>query len=239
MKKWMRLMMLAAVPTVMLTSCDEDGDDNIVVDEEEARVMVVHASPDAPGVDLFVDDTKVNTSALTFPNNTGYLTVPAGTRAIRVNAAGTTTTVIDGDIDFDDDESYTIFATGSLGSNDIQPLVLEDDLTAPASGSAKVRFVHLSPDAPAVDIVNVTDAANEAVLFDAQEFRDASGFTSVPAGTYNLEVRLDADGTTVLPLNGIQLQSGKIYTIFARGFVQAPEGNTNTLGAQIIEHMMP
>ena len=39
-------------------------------------------------------------------------------------------------------------ATGFLAS--IQPLVLEDDRGT--TGQAKVRFVHTSPDAPAVDV---------------------------------------------------------------------------------------
>ncbi|MBB6611404.1 DUF4397 domain-containing protein [Pontibacter sp. Tf4] len=239
-KNWMRLMMLAVLPAVMLAGCDDDGDDNPVTPTvKEANVMVVHASPDAPGVDLLVDNVKVNTSALTFPNNTGYLTVPAGSRNIKVNATGTSTSVIDGTVDLLDKGNYTIFATGSLGADDIEPLILTDDLTAPTAGNAKIRFVHLSPDAPAVDIVNVTDVANESVLADGISFRDATAFASVPAGTYNLEVRTDADGTVVLPVNGIVLESGKIYTVFARGFVQTPQGNTNTLGVEIIEHDMP
>jgi hypothetical protein len=58
-----------------------------------------------------------------------------------------------------------------------------------------------------------------------------SVFTPVPAGTYNFDVR--AGGSSVLPLNGIVLQAGKIYTVFARGIV----GNTTTpLGATIIVH---
>lgn len=236
MKKMMRFMMLAVMPAAMLVSCDDDGDDVIPpVQEDEARVMVVHASPDAPGVDLLIDGEKVNTATLNYPDNTGYLTIPAGMRGITVNAAGTTDAVIDGDIEFDTNESYTIFATGSLGSNDIQPLVLTDDLTAPTAGNAKVRFVHLSPDAPAVD---VAVAGDTAALFDGLEFREASEFMSVPAGTYDLEVRLDADNTVVLPLAGVQLQDGMIYTVFARGFATLPEGNTNALGAQIIMHEM-
>lgn len=234
-KNWIKMIMLAVMPAVMLVSCDED-DDDVIMQKDEARVMVVHASPDAPGVDLLVDDAKVNTSALVYPNNTGYLTVEAGDRDITVNAAGTTTSVIDGTLTFAKDQNYTIFATGSLAANDIEPLVLTDNLTAPASGNAKVRFVHLSPDAPTVD---VAVAGQASPLFDAQDFRDATAFTEVPAGTYDLEVRLDADNSVVLPVAGVQLQAGKIYTIFAKGFVTPPTGNTNALGAQVIEHQMP
>jgi hypothetical protein len=41
------------------------------------------------GVDLLVDNQKVNQQPLTFPQNTGYLSVNAGTRNVKVNVAGT------------------------------------------------------------------------------------------------------------------------------------------------------
>jgi hypothetical protein len=239
MKKWMRFMVLAAMPVALLTSCDDDDDDTIAPGQtDEAMVMVVHASPDAGAVDLLVDD-EVAGANLSYPDNTDYLTVEAGDRDLKVNAAGTQTTVLNTTFDFDDDDFYTVFALGTIAEDDdadLGLLVVTDDLSAPATGNAKVRFAHLSPDAPDVDIVNVTDPANESVLFDAQSYRDVTAFASVPAGTYNLEVRTDAGGTAVLPLNGIVLEAGKIYTVFANGFVTPPTGNTNALGAEIIEH---
>ncbi|MBX0333531.1 DUF4397 domain-containing protein [Pontibacter sp. HSC-14F20] len=226
MKKWMKIMMLAMLPVLVLTSCDDDDDDMAVI--ESANVMVVHASPDAPGVDLLVDNNKVNTAALTFPNNTGYLEVPAGRRNVKVNAAGTSTTVINANLDLERNMNYSVFAINTLSN--IEPLVLMDDLTAPASGNAHVRFVHLSPDAPAVDIA-VTDGP---VLFSNSSFKQASAFTPVPAGSYNLEVRLAGTETVVLALPNVQVSGGRIYTVFARGFVAPPASNTNSLGAEII-----
>ena len=242
MKRLMRFMVLAVLPAAMLVSCDDD-DDDVIVQKDTANVMVVHAAPDAPGVDLLIDDAKVNSSTLNYLGNTAYFKVEAGNRGLKVNSAGTATTVLNGNYNFIKDKNYTIFAKGTTIQDDpaeLGLLIVEDDLTAPASGNAKVRFVHLSPDAPAVDIVNVTDAANQIVLFDAQSFEDVSSFASVPAGTYNLEVRAD-DGGAVIPiegLTGLQLTAGKIYTVIARGFVTPPQGNTNTLGVQIIENKM-
>lgn len=134
MKKWMKLLMLAVLP-LALASCEEDDADVMLND---ANVMVVHASPNAPGVDLLINNTKVNTSPLTYPNNTGYLTVPAGTQNIKVNAAGTSTTVMDANVELDPDASYSVFAINNLAN--IEALVLEDDLTEPAANMAHVRF---------------------------------------------------------------------------------------------------
>ncbi|SFG92035.1 DUF4397 domain-containing protein [Pontibacter chinhatensis] len=227
MKYWMKKMaMVAAVPALFLAGCDDDDDGVDLV--EEAEVMVVHASPDAPGVDLLVNDVKVNNSPLTFPNNTGYLELPAGTQNIKVNAAGTTTTVINADLNLQRDKDYTVFAINTL--DNIEALVLEDDLTDPASGMSHVRFVHLSPDAPAVDIA----VQGGPVLFSNRAFKSATPFTPVSAGTYTLEVRPAGSTTAVLTIPNVELRSGDIYTVFARGFLSPPEGNTNTLGAQVI-----
>ena len=190
-----------------------------------ANVMVIHASPDAPGVDLLVDD-KIAGSNLQFPGNTGYLPVTATTHNIKVNVAGTATTVIEADLDFMRDKSYSAFAVDTVAT--ISPLVLEDNLSAPAAGYAHVRFIHLSPNAPAVDITT-TDGT---VVFGNKAFKEYTDFTPLPAGTYDLEVRLQGTNTVVLPLNGITLEDGKIYTVFAKGLVNGD--GAQALGAQII-----
>lgn len=204
--------------------------------KEEARVLVTHASPDAPGVDLLVDNQKVNATALTFPNNTGYLTVNAGTRNIKVNAAGTTTTVINADVPFTKDKNFSLFAYNQLAS--IGAVLVEDDLTTPASGKAHVRFFHFSPGAPAVTVGVLAGSTFTPVFsnraFETQATATANqAFAPVDAGTYTFDVRVAGTTTSVLTLTGINLQAGKIYTVFARGIV----GNTTSpLGASIIAH---
>lgn len=106
--------------------------------------------------------------------------------------------------------------------------MLTDDLTAPASGKAHVRFVHLSPNAPAVDVA----VTGGAVVFGNKSFKDYTAFTPLDAGTYNLEVRVAGTSTVALPLPGITLQAGKIYTVFAKGFLGGT--GSQALGAQII-----
>jgi hypothetical protein len=69
------------------------------------------------------------------------LQVEAGTRNIKVNVSGTSTTVINADLALSKDQNYSVFAIDSVSK--ISALVLTDDLTAPASGKAHVRFVHL------------------------------------------------------------------------------------------------
>ncbi|CAN5907754.1 DUF4397 domain-containing protein [soil metagenome] len=225
MKNLMKTAFLAVLPALLFTACNRDDDPVLT---QTASVNVVHASPNAPGVDLLVDNTRVNTSPLVYPNNTGYLEVPAGARNIKVNAAGTSTSVIDANVTLEADRYYSVFAANTLAS--IEPVVVMDDLTTPAANRAHVRFIHLSPDAPAVDVAVV----NGPVLFSNSTFKQATPFSPVAVGTYNLEVRLAGTNTVVLSLPNVQLANGQIYTVFAKGFVNPPAGNQNALSAGLI-----
>lgn len=217
----------------VVAACNKNEDD---APQPEADVKVVHASPDAPGVDLLVDNAKVNSSALSFPQNTGYLSLKSGTRNIKVNASGTSTTVINADVPFGQGKKYSVYAYDVL--NSIKAFVVEDNLATPASGKAHIRFFHLSPGAPAVNVGVLSGATFTGVFtnrsFETQATATANAvFTPVDAGTYNFDVRVAGTTTSVLTLNNINLQAGKIYTVFAKGIV----GNSTTpLGAEIIAH---
>lgn len=206
---------------LVFSSCDIDDD------KTYADVMVTHASPDAPGVDLLIDNVKKNSAALTYPNNTGYLETESGTRNIKVNVAGTTTTVINADLMLTKDVNYSVFAIDSVSK--ISAIVFVDDLSAPAAGKAHVRFLHLSPNAPAVD---VAVASSGAVVFGNVSFKEGTAFTALDAGTYNLDVRVAGTSTVALVLPAITLQAGKIYTVFAKGFLGGT--GVQALGAEII-----
>lgn len=220
------IIVFASVATLSFAGCSDDENTTAPTPSSKANVLVVHASPDAPGVDLLVDNTVAG-SNLTFPNNTGYLSVNAGTRNVKVNVTGTSTTVIQANLNLMENKNYSVFAVNQVSA--IEPLVLEDDLTAPASGKAHVRFIHLSPNAPAVNIT-LTDGT---ILFGNVAFKGSINFTPINAGTYNLQVRDAATNqTVVLELPNVTVQAGKIYTVFAKGLL----GGTGIqeLGAQII-----
>jgi hypothetical protein len=116
-----------------------------------AKVRVVHASPDAPAVDVIVNGNKALTNVPFFAAS-AYLDLPAGSYDIQVVPAGATSpVVIDAKgVRIEAGKAYTIAATGKLA--EIKPTILIDDLSAPAAGKAHVRVIHFSPDAPAVDI---------------------------------------------------------------------------------------
>ncbi|KAB1194233.1 DUF4397 domain-containing protein [Haloferax sp. MBLA0076] len=185
---------------------------------EMAMVRVAHLSPDAPNVDVYVDG-EVALSDVPFGAVSDYLSVPVGTRMVKVTAAGDESTVaFEGDVPVEE-ATYTVAAVGELGEGTFEPLILEDDVSLPDADMARVRVVHASPDAPAVDIT-----AGDQTLFDGVEFTQ-SGSVEVPADTYTLQVRGDTesnDGDAVAEFD-VQLAGETVYTVFAAGYLSPPE----------------
>lgn len=178
-----------------------------------AQVRVAHMSPDAPAVDIYVDGNKALTN-VPFKTVSDYLPLPAGDHRFEVRptgAAATDKAVIDAKATVEAGKAYTVAAINEVAK--IAPLVLVDDVAAPAAGKTKVRVVHASPDAPAVDIA----VKGGPVLINNLAFGKASDTLSVDATSYDLEVRPTGTTTAALSLNGTKLDAGKIYTIFAAG----------------------
>lgn len=179
----------------------------------QARVRVVHASPDAPAVDVWVNGSVAFSNA-PFKGITDYAGLDAGTYNVQVSPTGATSPiVIDADLTLDAGTDYTVVAVGQLAS--IEPLVLVDNNSAPAAGKAHVRFVHASPDAPAVDIA----VTGGPVLFANVPFKGVGDYLPVDAGTYDLEARAAGTTTVALSVPGVALEEGKVYTIFAMGLL--------------------
>jgi hypothetical protein len=182
----------------------------VLADGHQARVRVVHASPDAPAVDVWVNDNAAFTNA-PFKGITNYANLDTGSYNIKVVPTGATEpVVIEADLDLEA-KDYTIVALGKLET--IEPLVLVDNNSAPEAGKAHVRFVHASPDAPAVDIA-VKDGP---VLFSNIAFKEVGEYLPVDAGTYDLEVRVAGTTDVALEVPGLALQDGTVYTVFAMG----------------------
>ena len=185
--------------------------DNESANSGNARVRVGHLSPDAPAVDIWVNDAKAIEN-LAFEAFTGYVELPAATYNIKVVPSGATEpVVIEADLSLAASTDYTVIATDLLAN--ISPVVLIDDNSGPVEGNAWVRFVHASPDAPAVDLA----VSGGPVLFSNISFQQFGTYLPVPAGTYDLEVRIAGTNTAVLYLPGISLADGDVYTAFASG----------------------
>jgi len=195
---------------------------------DTANVRVAHVSPDAPAVDVLVDGSAV-LEEVSFGTVSDYLEVPGGDRQVEITAAGGDPSVFSGTVTVTAGMDYTLAAVGEISEGADQPfevLVLEDDNSDPGADTARLRAVHASPDAPAVD---VTAADVEGALFDGVAFGDAA-YVEVPGGDYTVQIRPDTetnDGEVAAEFD-VSLEGGQVYTAFAAGYLNPAEAPADT-----------
>lgn len=180
---------------------------------EKSFVRVFHASPDAPAVDVYLND-QVIARNLSYRQFTPYVTVAPGVYNVRVFAAGTTTNpVINTNYNFRPNVIETIAATGRL--NDIELIPYQEQKLPQIPGKSYIRFIHLSPNTPAVDIT----LPNGNVLFRDITFEEASEYIPVNAGTYTLQARPTGTTEVVLNVPNVNIKAGRYYTVYAIGLL--------------------
>lgn len=188
--------------------------------QQGAGVRVVHASPDAPAVDIYVNGAKVLEN-LPFREYSEYLTLPAGTYTVEIKVTGTNTVVKQLSLPVQAGKDYTAIAVGYAASGKtpgFDVMLLEDDNSAPADGRIKLRVAHTAPGAPAVDVYVTTPFetldGKQAVLTNVP-FKAASGYLSVPIGMYQARVAVAGTKTIAIDSHRLVTWGGMIRTIIA------------------------
>ena len=152
-----------------------------------ADVRVVHASPDAPSVDIWVaggDAPVIND--LAFGEATGWLSVPVGAYDFQVkvhpSTSGDAPVYSTGELDLAEGVQVTALATGLVGSasaeDTFRVLPLVESWGEATAGTFRARIVHASPDAPTVALDVGNDGSPEVAGFE--RFADTESL--VPGG---------------------------------------------------------
>jgi hypothetical protein len=215
-----------------------------------ARVKLVHAAPEAPGVDLFIGGKKYSgftpagattTSPgtpvpiqfnNTFPaNGFNYTIVPTGASEVTITAPATTTagsaTVISTqNLTLDDNKYYSLLVAGDKAKQEV--LFINDDFSmATDPNKFYVRFINL------ISGLNYDLALTDGtVLVPNLGYKGVSPFMAVDA-TNNASFVFRLPGTKVnlntAPLTFTSTVNGRVLTVYTRGLV----GRTGTVAPAI------
>lgn len=179
--------------SIFLTACGDDDDINVTATlNTNAYLRVLHASPDAPNVDILVDGNAVLTD-VPFQAGSGYLAVTPGAREVSLRVSGTTTIALKQSLDLLGFGYYSVIAQNNLASLELK---LIDDTERVNNGTIDVSVAHASPTAGNVDIyVSQDEVALPASPTLANVPFDAfASLLDVASGTY--QVRLTANAST-------------------------------------------
>ena len=222
------LTIFALTGLVAFSSCSKD-DENTTVNPD-ATVKIVNTLADAGSVDVFNGDSKLNSSAIAYGESTGYLSVAKGDATFNFKATINGNTVLSTPVKFKSG-NYSLFAAGVAGDNTTMGILTEDNLDAPASGKAKIRFVHASSNAPTVNFL-----VGDSLLNPNVGFKAASAFKEMPAGTYTVKLNNANSGEAAISKDGVVLQAGKIYTVVAQGQVNATPVLQQSLSLNVLSN---
>lgn len=192
---------------------------------------IIQASPTTELLDVYVGNERANQNVdFEYGNKIGYLSAYSGNRVFNVTKKGTPTSLKSLTYNLKPQLGYSLFVANTFAN--IELLMLEDDLTKPATGKAKIRFVNLSPDGGNLSL-NVGGAATD--LATNKAFKEFSTFESVDAtASVTLNIKNATSSAIEATIPGIKLEEGKIYTVYAKGL----KSGTGDLGfsAKIFVH---
>ena len=216
--------------TLTLSSCDigDDSGNYYLPNPNVAYGYIINASPSSGSLNFFADENRINNQgSLNYGNAAGYYNFITGNRTLTLrNNIGEI--LASADVTLNQGDYFSVFAVNTF--NNIELTVYNDSLPQPGLNTAQIRFINLSPDAGAITIEGVSETYAENL-----DFKDATGFTSIPNGTYEFTFTDSETGEELLTTTASVL-AGRAYTIFTKGFVSPPEDSNETFTTQEIRH---
>ncbi|HWK56605.1 MAG TPA: DUF4397 domain-containing protein [Parapedobacter sp.] len=216
-------------------------DDNQVY--QVAAVRALNAIPGSGQLDVFLGQNKLNfdneiwqDEEFAYSDTLPYKNAWPNNRVVSIvnpmdypNAKP----IVQKTVNFIPGKFYSLYV---VGYDDIEVLATEDDLTHPTEGKAKVRFVHLSPNAPTLDFEVYTGSDGNTLRIDDKAFKETTGFAAVEGDiTYTINF-IEHDGEALLHTFEFVPEAGMIYTVWVSGLIDNAGDATLAFGHGIISH---
>lgn len=172
-----------------------------------ARIRLIHAVADAPAVDVLVDGQRV-LSNFGFATASETLDVAAGDHQVTIVPTGqdASAALVQTNATF---AANTSSLAVVLGVDQPEVRLYADNLSPLASGKARVRVIHTSPDAPGVDV----EVISGPTLVRDLSFGESSDYFEVDEGTYNLRAVTTGATNVIVQLPQVALEGNTIYDV--------------------------
>ncbi len=241
-----------AVSAALLTACGGDG----AAGPTQVKVLVrfVHAVADTSALDVRVNTRlTLKLTGVVYGAATDYDTVASN--SVTVTSQPSPSTSVDAPrsiasirgITVPNGAAVTFVAGGqardTVGAAAAGVTAYLDDLSAPASGQARLRVINASSDAGAVDVYLTPTAGvvPATPTFAGVDYKSQVNQTVAP-GAYTVTITPLGERTTVLGTSSVTLPAGGVQTLVVRGFAGAlPAGlpSTRRIAATVMVNVAP
>ncbi len=189
-------------------------------------LRIINASPTLGTFDTYINTQKANSGPLPFGGVLRYVQPTAGSCELRFTVANDLQTLFTKSINLTPDVAYSYYLIDKGVSLD--GLLITDVMGATATDKAYVKFINLSPDAPALSL-NVLGGVSVAT---SKAYKATSEFVAIDVKKQSFEIK-DGAGNVKTTLIDESLAGGRYYTIIARGLL-TPGNNEQAFSAQAI-----
>jgi hypothetical protein len=176
------------------------------------RFRLMNAVPDESNLDVLVDSSTV-ASNLAYGTSTGYQSVKSGSRQVQIEPSGTTTSLLQGSVNFASGSDTTMIASNF--SSSIASLVLTDDNSAPSSGNFKLRIVNAAPGLGPADVYIIapgTDLNTVSPTLSNLAFDSAANYQTLTAGSYEVVLTLVGQKFVAINTGSLTFSAGQVRT---------------------------
>lgn len=234
MKKSIRVL---GVMMLVLVACTKKDSVKVPV-ASKAYLSITHAAPFVQTLQLYMDHQPVRLSdSLRFGTTTvhtslknPYVPVAQGPRQVDLGFSKDDFPALSLNEHFAAGKMYSLFILDTLKYGRLKYLLIKDDFKKmmPAQQAA-LRFLNLSPNAPALDLYIVpwrkTDTVRVASnrQYPAYDFNNIyadNQFFYITEGDYWMEARIAGTGTVLLQ-GGLTVEAGSVFTLFTKGIYGA------------------
>jgi hypothetical protein len=175
-------------------------------------------------VNVLIDGgTPSGGNNLAYKGVVGYTRVEHGAHNVRLDIASSGAALLELAPTYAAGTDYTVFAIGQLGNATVTHLTTADDNSAPGADQARIRVIHASPTAGAVDVyvtepgAPLTDVGRVFSNVTYANPDDAARYRSLPAGRYQVRVTNAGSQTVGIDAGSTDLGRGRVRTFLLVG----------------------
>lgn len=199
------------------------------VSEMTSKIRFINASSISGDINVYIDYKKMYATDIQYLNYSKFSDHISQVHVIELKTAAGSL-IVDTSLDM----KYNKVYTGALydQSGQVKFMLYEEDMTTPVGSFCKMRFLHFSNNAPAVDITAENDTT---VLFRNYKNGDRSEYVYFGIDSVHLQAH---DTGNPVPFYkqywGFKPKAGNFYTVYLKGNI----GSTgiDSLGFGIVEN---